>query len=55
MGKDSILIALEKEIEQLEDILKKKKIKYDEIKNNDSVFYSYLRDWMQEQKEYCRK
>jgi len=55
MGKDNILIALEKEIDQLENILKSKRKKYDEIKNNDSDFYNYLRDWMQEQKEYCRK
>jgi hypothetical protein len=55
MGTDSILIALEKEIEQLENILRNKKKKYDEIKNTDTHFYSYLRDWMQEQKEYSTK
>jgi hypothetical protein len=50
MSKEEELIALEKEIEQLEEILNNKKKKLDEIKNSNSSM-SYFFNWMQNQRD----
>jgi hypothetical protein len=50
MSKEEELKSLQKEIEQLEEILNKRKKKYDEIKNSNSSM-SYFFNWMQSQRD----
>ena len=54
MSKEEELLALEKEIEQLEEILINKKNKLNEIKNSNSS-NSYFFSWMQNQRGKGRK
>ena len=54
MNKETELIALEKEIEQLQEILNKRKKKYDEIKNSISSNSNFF-SWMQSQRNKNNK